>query len=105
MRPNLFSWRRNRPTRPRSRPFSKLLAPMGAWLILPKRGPAHSMPARFVGMIAACLLAVCLLAMQTSGAEPVSDRSILHVLNRLAFGPTLEDFRRVKAIGIARYIA
>ncbi|MBV8335718.1 MAG: DUF1800 domain-containing protein, partial [Alphaproteobacteria bacterium] len=42
---------------------------------------------------------------QASGAEPASDRSILHVLNRLAFGPTLEDFRRVKAIGVERYIA
>jgi uncharacterized protein (DUF1800 family) len=63
------------------------------------------MPARFVGMFAACLLAVCLLVTQASDAEPVSDRSILHVLNRLAFGPTLEDFRRVKAIGLDRYVA
>jgi uncharacterized protein (DUF1800 family) len=63
------------------------------------------MPARFVGMLAACLLAVCLPVMRASGADPVSDRSILHVLNRLAFGPTLEDFRRVKAIGVERYIA
>ena len=38
-------------------------------------------------------------------AERASDRQILHVLDRLAFGPTLEDFRHVKAIGIERYIA
>jgi uncharacterized protein (DUF1800 family) len=42
---------------------------------------------------------------QTTGAEPASDRQIVHVLNRLAFGPTLDDFRRVKSIGIDRYIA
>jgi uncharacterized protein (DUF1800 family) len=39
------------------------------------------------------------------GAEPESDRQIIHVLNRLAFGPTLEEFRYVRSIGIDRYIA
>ena len=38
-------------------------------------------------------------------ALPTGDRQILHVLDRLAFGPTQEDFRRIKAVGIDRYIA
>jgi uncharacterized protein (DUF1800 family) len=36
--------------------------------------------------------------------EPIPDRQIIHILNRLAFGPTLEEFRYVKTIGIERYI-
>jgi uncharacterized protein (DUF1800 family) len=39
------------------------------------------------------------------GADPATDRRIIHVLDRLALGPSLEDFRHVKAIGVARYIA
>jgi uncharacterized protein (DUF1800 family) len=38
-------------------------------------------------------------------AERVSDRQILHMLDRLAFGPTAEDAKHLKAIGIERYIA
>ncbi len=33
-----------------------------------------------------------------------SDQLVLHVLNRLAFGPTAEDFAYVKIIGVERYI-
>ncbi len=63
------------------------------------------MPTRFVGIFAVGLLLVCSPIMRAIAADGVSDRQIIHVLNRLAFGPTLEDFRRVKAIGVARYIA
>src|SRR5216683_6292650 len=42
---------------------------------------------------------------RSSEAAPAGDRQVLHVLDRLAFGPTREDFRHVKAIGIERYIA
>jgi uncharacterized protein (DUF1800 family) len=62
------------------------------------------MPTRFVGVFAAYLLLVCFLMMRATGAEPASDRAIIHVLNRLAFGPTIEDFRRVKSIGVDQYI-
>jgi uncharacterized protein (DUF1800 family) len=34
-----------------------------------------------------------------------SDQLVLHVLNRLAFGPTGEDFLYVKMVGVERYIA
>jgi len=40
-----------------------------------------------------------------SAAERPSDRLVLHVLDRLAFGPTAADVEHVKAIGIDRYIA
>lgn len=53
----------------------------------------------------ALLAALLLLALPLPArAAPPADRQILHVLNRLAFGPTLEDFRHVKAIGIKAYI-
>jgi uncharacterized protein (DUF1800 family) len=38
-------------------------------------------------------------------AERVSDRQMLHILNRLAFGPTIRDIEHIKAVGIDRYIA
>src|SRR6266699_3424914 len=42
---------------------------------------------------------------RSSEAAPAGDRQVLHVLDRLAFGPTQEDFRHVKALGVERYIA
>jgi uncharacterized protein (DUF1800 family) len=63
------------------------------------------MPARYFGILAAACLLICLPVLPARGAEPVSDRQIVHVLNRLAFGPTLEDFNHVRSIGIDRYIA
>jgi uncharacterized protein (DUF1800 family) len=65
----------------------------------------RSMPTRFAGFVAIVCLLVGVPAMSMAGAEAASDRQIIHVLNRLALGPTLEDFRNVKAIGIERYIA
>lgn len=64
---------------------------------------SRGMPRRFVGLLAGLLL--CIPAVLASGAEPPSDRLLTHVLNRLAFGPTLEQLRHVKTIGIERYIA
>ena len=65
----------------------------------------RSMATRFAGILGAACLLVCLSALWASGAEPVSDGQIIHVLNRLAFGPTLEEFRHVRTIGVDRYIA
>jgi len=62
-------------------------------------------PGRFSGILAAACLLIWLPAWPASGAEASPDRQIIHVLNRLAFGPTLEDFRHVKSIGVDRYIA
>src|SRR5271169_2727569 len=63
------------------------------------------MPARCSGILAAAYLLICLPMLQVTRADPVFDRQIIHVLNRLAFGPTLEDFHHVRSIGIDRYIA
>jgi uncharacterized protein (DUF1800 family) len=57
----------------------------------------------FAGMT--ILLLFLGLPFSAGAAERGSDRRILHVLDRLAFGPTIEDFRHVKAIGIEQYIA
>jgi uncharacterized protein (DUF1800 family) len=63
------------------------------------------MATRFAGILGAACLLVWLSALRASGAEPVSDGQIIHVLNRLAFGPTLEELRHVRTIGVDRYIA
>ncbi len=59
-------------------------------------------PAAF---LAAAWLLLLLPGTPAAGADGASDRQIVHVLSRLAFGPSLEDFRHVKTIGIERYIA
>ncbi len=60
---------------------------------------------RLSGVSAAAALLIALLAALANAAEPVSDRQAIHVLNRLAFGPTFDEFRYVKRIGVERYIA
>jgi uncharacterized protein (DUF1800 family) len=63
------------------------------------------MTRRFAGVLFTACLQICLPVALADGTEAVSDRQIIHVLNRLAFGPTLEEVRHVKTIGIERYIA
>src|SRR5439155_25232939 len=53
---------------------------------------------------AAVFLSLPALPRLANAAAP-ADRQILHVLDRLAFGPTREDFARVKRTGVERYIA
>jgi uncharacterized protein (DUF1800 family) len=48
---------------------------------------------------------IALTAALAGGAESAADRNVIHVLNRLAFGPTPEEFHYVKTVGIERYIA
>jgi uncharacterized protein (DUF1800 family) len=54
---------------------------------------------------AAAGLLVALPGWLAAGAEPISDRAAVHLLNRLAFGPTLEEVRHVETVGIERAIA
>jgi uncharacterized protein (DUF1800 family) len=58
-------------------------------------------------------LAIAILALWLPGAaapadnkadDKTADKSIVHVLNRIAFGPRPADIERVRAIGIDRYI-
>src|SRR5947209_18594602 len=44
------------------------------------------------------------LALMGAAPVPSDDRMIVHVLNRVAFGPRAGDVDRVKAIGVQRYI-
>lgn len=54
---------------------------------------------------AAIAVAICLLMMPVRANAVDADATILHVLNRLAFGPTADDFAYVKMVGVSRYIA
>ena len=49
-------------------------------------------------------LAVCALA-SPAVAAPAGDADIVHVLNRVAFGPSAADVAQIREIGIDRYIA
>ncbi len=60
---------------------------------------------RFYRFFAAVWVLITLPSLLALGAEPVSDQAVVHLLNRLAFGPTLEEVRHVKTIGVERYIA
>ena len=62
-------------------------------------------PGRYAAIAAAAGLLICLVAGLAAGAEAVSDRQIIHVLNRLAFGPAPDELGYVKTVGIERYIA
>src|SRR5262249_47502305 len=64
----------------------------------------RSSPFRFVRAFAAALSLVVASAVSARSADPAADRRINHVLDRFAFGPSLEDFRHVKAIGVGGYI-
>src|SRR5712692_8765099 len=49
-------------------------------------------------------LAVSALAASGAAAPPADDQAIIHVLNRIGFGPRPGDVERVRPIGIQRYI-
>ncbi len=51
------------------------------------------------------VLSLLLSLAATPARATDSDQQVLHVLNRLAFGPTSDDFNYVKLIGVERYIA
>jgi uncharacterized protein (DUF1800 family) len=61
----------------------------------------------FASRSAEIFACVCLLLLPIAAPSRAadSDRQVLHVLNRLAFGPNAEDFSYVKMIGVERYIA
>jgi uncharacterized protein (DUF1800 family) len=61
------------------------------------------MVSRCKGILAAVSLLLWLIAFSATAAD--SDPQVLHVLNRLAFGPSVDDFDYVKMVGVERYIA
>jgi uncharacterized protein (DUF1800 family) len=66
--------------------------------------PGRSMLRRSLLTATAALLATPALPRSIRAATS-SDRQVLHVLGRLAFGPTESDARHVKTVGIEHYIA
>jgi uncharacterized protein (DUF1800 family) len=63
------------------------------------------MPTRLAGIAAAVCLLVLAPYVLLGAAEAVPERLYIHALNRLAFGPTLEELRHVKTVGVERFIA
>jgi uncharacterized protein (DUF1800 family) len=61
---------------------------------------------RWIPAFSGMTVLLFLLSVTPSGAaEHASDRQILHLLDRLAFGPSAADAAHVKAVGIDSYIA
>jgi hypothetical protein len=57
-----------------------------------------------VSLFAALCAATLLVAQPAPADSTAPDQQIIHVLNRLGFGPTAEEVAHVKQIGIDRYI-
>jgi uncharacterized protein (DUF1800 family) len=75
----------------------------------PARG-LQSCPMRYITAFAATCLITALSVASVQGADSATantdrDRRIIHVLNRIALGPSLDDFDHVKQVGVERYIA
>ena len=72
-----------------------------------RRMPGRSGFYRSVAMrlAAAASLLIALPPVLSTAAEAISDQAVVHLLNRLAFGPTLGEVRQVKTVGVERYIA
>jgi len=49
-------------------------------------------------------IAVLAITLPEAAAPPATDQAIVHVLNRIGFGPRAGDVERVRAIGLERYI-
>ena len=59
------------------------------------------MPIRHLAAVVATCLLVSPLA---TAAEKLAERQAVHLLNRLAFGPTIEDLRHIEVVGADRFI-
>jgi len=55
-------------------------------------------------IIAVLCIAALATARSAPAIDPASDRPIIHLLNRIGFGPTQEDVAHVRQVGIERYI-
>jgi uncharacterized protein (DUF1800 family) len=60
--------------------------------------------ATLTAVLCGATLGVCALGTVSARTPPDSDEAIVHVLNRVAFGPTQADMQHVRAVGIARYL-
>ena len=60
--------------------------------------------ATLTAVLCSAALGVCALGSPSARTSADSDEAIVHVLNRVAFGPTPADMQHVRATGIARYL-
>ena len=44
------------------------------------------------------------MSLPAAAPAPASDQAIVHVLNRIGFGPRPGDVEKVRAVGLQRYI-
>ena len=80
--------------------------------VVPAKAGTHSSEARaperwipaFAGMTVVVLLFLGFCGAAVAAGRS-SDRQILHILDRLAFGPSPADVKHIKALGVDRYIA
>jgi uncharacterized protein (DUF1800 family) len=68
-------------------------------------GATRSSLMRTVTAFAVVLSIALASAVSARGADPAADGRIIHLLDRVAFGPTLEELGHIRVIGIERYIA
>src|SRR5207248_6623419 len=80
--------------------------------VIPAKAGTHASearaPERWIPAVAGMTVVVLLFlgfCGATVAAGRSSDRQILHILDRLAFGPSAADVKHIKALGIDRYIA
>jgi uncharacterized protein (DUF1800 family) len=60
--------------------------------------------ATLTAALCSATLGACALVTLSARTPPDSDEAIVHVLNRVAFGPTQADMQHVRAVGIAHYL-
>ena len=60
--------------------------------------------ATLTAVLCSAALAVCALGSPSARTPADSDEAIVHVLNRVAFGPSAADMQHVRTVGIARYL-
>jgi uncharacterized protein (DUF1800 family) len=55
-------------------------------------------------LVSGAAMSALVMAGSAASSRPTDDKAILHVLNRIGFGPRAGDVENVRAIGIERYI-
>jgi uncharacterized protein (DUF1800 family) len=74
----------------------------------PRNDALPSSVARVSWVLPSAFLVVSFFVSLSQAAQPglpATDRQIIHVLDRLAFGPTRDDVAHVRAVGVDHYIA
>src|SRR5262245_55551132 len=60
--------------------------------------------ATLTAVLCSAVIGVCAMGTPSARTPADTDEAIVHVLNRVAFGPTTADVQRVRAMGLTRYL-